>query len=366
MKAPKAVKSLIIIIGIPALLFILGFFLSSVQFYRQEISFLSLTKNHSTNDITSSPAGNLLAGNKISGKFVAYDDYLGIVSVRFDTFYRINDDWLVFRIKQLGDSKWYYENYYKVDQFQSHELFPFGFPIIKNSAGKTYVFEIESTTGTSDDSVALDKTYPVFISIYKYPRKVVFSGFGPLQKFLPEKLASFRNENIGRTIQANKTIRFIFKKFFNIVINTQIPVLGFFYFLPLIIYLFWLVIYRRPKTKKSYMLAILFLLTFIEIIIIAESIDFIVLEIFLMWIWAVWYYKLKNLDIFVLAFILLGLCPLFLLMNLNDISEKIGAWSFLFFVIAIFQLAIEQKFHHGRRVSILSVLRKIPKDFHDR
>ena len=53
---------------------------------------------------------------------------LGVVWIRFNTFGRINSDILTFKIREKGQNNWYYENLYRVDQFQDGKLFPFGFP----------------------------------------------------------------------------------------------------------------------------------------------------------------------------------------------------------------------------------------------
>ena len=97
-----------------------------------------LLQNEDKDVFTTLFPGEILAGEKVSGEFTAMSDFIGIVSVRFNTYARINNDILTFRIKEKGDKKWYYENIYKVDQFQPNQLFPFGFPPIQNSKIKYF------------------------------------------------------------------------------------------------------------------------------------------------------------------------------------------------------------------------------------
>ena len=96
-------------------------------------------------------------GDIISGNFHSLYNNLGLVSVRFFNNNRDSDDTLLFRIKELGHEGWYYEAKYKTDQFQPHELFPFGFPPITDSDNKYYVFEIESLRGATGSGILIDK-----------------------------------------------------------------------------------------------------------------------------------------------------------------------------------------------------------------
>ena len=106
-----------------------------------------------TNKFQNKEDKELFKGDKLSAKFKSDYNNLGIISVLFNTHGRINDDYLLFSIKEVGSDKWYYSNKYKVDQFQDYQYFPFGFPELSNSKGKTYQIEIESLNGTEGNSV---------------------------------------------------------------------------------------------------------------------------------------------------------------------------------------------------------------------
>lgn len=124
-----------------------------------------LIQEHGASGLTNR---DLLSGDKILQDFTPNYDNLGIVAIRFQTFGRINDDTLIFRLREKGELDWYYTANYKTDQFQDRELFPFGFPIITKSKGKMFQFEIESKFGSESGHVKVDNLLPVVISKYQY------------------------------------------------------------------------------------------------------------------------------------------------------------------------------------------------------
>lgn len=112
-----------------------------------------------------------LAGEKINFEITSLHDGLGIIAIRFQTYRRINDDILTFRLKPKGAAAWTYESNYKTDQFQDHELFPFGFPLQPDSSNKKYEIELESLTGRDGNYVSVDSTNPAVVSKYHLPAK---------------------------------------------------------------------------------------------------------------------------------------------------------------------------------------------------
>lgn len=126
----------------------------------------------------------LLEGEKLQGKFTATDNYLGQVLIRFYNFKRINPDKVIFRIKEEDSESWYYQSIYKTDQFQPHLLFPFGFPVISYSEGKTYIFEVESLDGQPEQSIGLSPVSPLGAVLYQYPKKLLLSDPNFLVNFI--------------------------------------------------------------------------------------------------------------------------------------------------------------------------------------
>jgi hypothetical protein len=113
----------------------------------------------------------LLKGEKISAKFHASENNLGILLVRFVKF-GYGTDTLIFRLKKEGEKDWYYSNTYSGQQFPNNQYYPIGFPPIPNSRDGLYTFEIESLAGTKQDGVGLSGVKPQASFVYSY------SGFG--------------------------------------------------------------------------------------------------------------------------------------------------------------------------------------------
>ncbi|HSD98650.1 MAG TPA: hypothetical protein VLB73_03050 [Patescibacteria group bacterium] len=117
----------------------------------------------------------LLKGQKIEGNFHSSYSHLGIVSLRFTNFGKINTDVVVFRLKEKNTTHWIYENSYKVDQFQPDQFFTFGFPVQAKSNNKDYSFEIESLLGQKGDAVGISAYQPTLRLTYAFSRKDLLS-----------------------------------------------------------------------------------------------------------------------------------------------------------------------------------------------
>ncbi|HUV42538.1 MAG TPA: hypothetical protein VMY36_01385 [Patescibacteria group bacterium] len=203
---------------IPGFLLFLGLGFSFINVFNSGEALPILFQDQKRTSLVSWKTNELLTGEKIDGEFTAYEDNLGIISIRFNTFGRINDDVLIFRLKEKGNESWYYENEYKVDQFQPDELFPFGFPKIENSNRKIYHFEIESTKGEPENAVAISPQFPIFRVKYHFDQ----------EQLLANKLI---------------LVRFLFKKFINIASSLNFILADLFFFVPFFFYLFHL--FRR-------------------------------------------------------------------------------------------------------------------------
>ena len=81
-----------------------------IPFTKELMAFLDIS------DLKFSQVYEMLKGDYVYGEFYSQYPNLGTVRVRFNTFGRINDDELIFRIKEKSSPGWYYENKYKTDQ----------------------------------------------------------------------------------------------------------------------------------------------------------------------------------------------------------------------------------------------------------
>ncbi len=130
---------------------------------------------------------HLLAGEKVSGKFKATGDNFGIFLFRFAKLSAKISDVVTFRIKKEGDDKWYYENNYNASQFQPDQYFTFGFPPFINSKNNTYIFEIESLSGTYKNGIGTSLTEPKVAVAYKYSIRDL-KNLNTLSSFTSKKL----------------------------------------------------------------------------------------------------------------------------------------------------------------------------------
>lgn len=217
-------NKLTIVIG----LFLYAVFTFGLFLHQSEPSLSILVGEH-----PSQPAKGvlLLAGKKINFEITTPHDGLGIIAVRFQTFRRINDDILSFRLRPKGATVWTYESNYKTDQFQDHELFPFGFPLQPNSRGKTYEVELESLSGSDGNYVSIDKTNPVIVSKYHYPPT-------------------------SQSTSLSMNIQFGFRKAFSIFTNSSTVYPLSVYFSPLLLYLLNLVSISRKKRPSYFSIVI--------------------------------------------------------------------------------------------------------------
>lgn len=335
-------RKIIVYLVVPAFLFLTWVALLVYQAYLIENVFTVVTSEYSRRYLTSFKTGELFQGEKIMGKFVASEDFLGIVGFRFWTFYRLNDDYMIYRIKEQGQDKWYYENsFYKADQFQPDGYFTFGFPPISDSKGKTYVFEIESLQGRPGIAVGVSKIDPVFISKYKYPKEKVLSS-------------------------SKEFVLFIFLKLLNLFKKVAFTASSFIYLLPTLIYsVNFFPSYKKFMQKiknRMFKIAIfgytfLFLLhseTLSIVLIIVGTLldtffvkkgDMTVILLLFLWFTAARLFRLKENFFLFGSFCFYALSAIFYYLDKTQISERAGAWALLslFLVVGLILFPVKKK-----------------------
>lgn len=171
-----------------ALILFFSWFIFSAAYVYSKSNLTVVTDYLPKNVLIKTTFSEFLKGEKITGEFTSSQNYLGQVLIRFYNYQRINSDSVIFRIKEKGQSNWYYENTYKTDQFVPNALFTFGFPIIGNSKGKTYYFEIESVKGKPEDAVTLSQDLPIAAVIYQFPKKELVKNPRVLSEYVKSKI----------------------------------------------------------------------------------------------------------------------------------------------------------------------------------
>lgn len=317
----KYISSLLI----PLLLLFLWFYLSIIYNSYAAISVLTYPSNNNTYKIDNH-IGEIYKGETIHGEIKANENNLGIISIRFNTFARINDDVLIYKIKEKGAKKDYYEYIYKVDQFQPDELFTFGFPIIRESKDKTYEFSLTSTKGRFKNAVAISPIDPIVVTKYQFTKNELLSD---------KKLF----------------ITHFWKKFLNSFSSIDFFVSSLVYLLPFVLYMFWyysvrpfLISFSAKHPEFKYVIrfnlvaALILGLIIVNIIFVRQlSSDIGTLILIFSWIIISKWYSLKSDTTFLLALCFLLLIPLFSIFNLLEIAERSAVWLYYFLIIGILQ-----------------------------
>jgi hypothetical protein len=298
-------KSKAIIILITCILIVFWWF-PTIRFIQQsDTKLLTLIQTIRSN---SDKTISLLPDNKVSSDFVSKYNNLGIIAIRFNTFSRINNDTLTFRLKEKGQSDWYYQNNYKTDQFQDQELFPFGFPIISDSKNKTYIFEIQSQHGKADDAVAISQIQPILVSKYTFTINELFHQ----KRFL---------------------LSFIFNKTINILSDVNITSYSFSFLLPLYYFLIFS-IFRKNKVILS---GSIFLICLIQIIFISKNYDLLLISTLLAWLININLNHLKSQTTTQVSLIFFTVAVSLFTLRIDFQGEKAIVWSYLFLIISIIQ-----------------------------
>ncbi len=176
-------------IGFSFFIFLFIFFIFQKIFNFEDYNPTVIIEDNQFNKITKN---DLLIGDSVSGEFTAKHNNLGIISAKFNTHLRINNDYLQFSIKEKGQKDWYYSNKYKADQFQNNKYFPFGFPQINNSKGKVFEIDIRSVSGTITDSVSIIPGSH-FLSKFSFSKAYLLQNKKEIPSFLFFKIISFVN-----------------------------------------------------------------------------------------------------------------------------------------------------------------------------
>jgi len=281
----------------------------------------------------------LLKGEKVIGEFISKYPNLGIVAVRFDTFYRINDDWLTFRFKEKGATGWSYQADYKTDQFQPKELFPFGFPLISDSNNKTYIFEIESQLGKKKEGeienfVAIDEKYPVFVSRHVFTKQEFMGNLKKFTYFLTKKPANLLKNGMGTDDNEYHQPLFIVKP-----LNLLGDEIFRFYSCVCLFPLFYYLLALKLKNNCR-LLGLIFLPIFIaDVFLLNRNSDYLLLSIIIIGIIYLIQYPPTKKILLPLFLILLFSASIFTIFKQDMIAERITIWLYLLLLIfAIYQI----------------------------
>ncbi len=129
---------------IPGLLLLLGLAWSAYVGISSDSALSLLSKKGESSYFSNlSPGQELKLTEPVTGRFQALENNLGMISIAFVNPSSLNQEKLIFRIKEAGQETWLTENEYLSSQFHRSGKMYFGLPIQSESKDKTYEFELE-------------------------------------------------------------------------------------------------------------------------------------------------------------------------------------------------------------------------------
>lgn len=310
-------KQVVVRLIVSALLLYIGSanFLNHLN--QEDFGLLNLNIYGNISELTVARFGELLRGDIVSGKFYSKYSDLGLVLIRFFNQDRDSNDVLVFRIKEEGEKKWYYEAQYKTDQFLPHKLFPFGFPPVTESAGKIFLFEIESLSGTPGNGVMIDNQKPVFVAKSIFTKDSLLKEKIKRDYFLQNKLINFFGDR--------ETI-------LNII----------FIFLPFTYYMLFI---SSKKFNHRLLTALILFFTVSHIILIKEIFDPLLLADLFFWLLICFRYRFEPKISACYSLIYLFITLLFFTVGSDNLAEKSAFWASILLCTTVIQHIYISKTH---------------------
>jgi hypothetical protein len=283
------------------------------------------------------PTGMLLKNQTINGEIKASENNLGIISVRFVKKPQVaynEEDNLVFSIKEKNQKTWLYKGNYRSGGINALPLYPFGFPQISNSKGKTYDFMITSQRGNKNNAVELSSSEPVIVSNYVYSKHDLFND---------------------RKLLAN----YIYKKILNSFTDYEFLFNAIIYMLPFLFYVFGLVVFTKLKIEKYSFIFIIPLLIIFTVMWNIDLIDGIFYALIGFWVITILEYKLESSISFVFAALFFAIAIIAILFNQQDLGARFSNWTYIFLIIGVFQLIREIRYPNNKAFTYIMLINKI-------
>ncbi len=294
------------------ILFFTAIVLSAVYFLNSDINPNVISYDHTIVNVIQDNGG-------IKGEFTAPNNYLGLLTLRFDNK-DIIEKKSVFRIKEKQNVDWYHTSNIDTIQYNIKPLYTFGLPVIKDSKNKTYQFEVRILDYVpGDPTPELSKQMPIITSQYIFPWKVLFSDKDVLFDFLLQK--------ISYQLQ-----------------NAYSPWVILAYFLPLAVYLFYVSFFRKKYSFAIHiepitLIALLGIV--IDMFVLRNHYNVLALLLSTVWIGGIFFHKMKPQTSILLALLLLIWTPFFLVAHMEWVAEKVANWMFIFTSIGFLQYLFE-------------------------
>lgn len=311
---------------IPMLLLFLWPVLS--YFFIPHASLTTITQEIPDAKINDNKDTKLFKNEKITGEFTADYDNLGIIDFHMGLYINNleNTDTLLFKIKERGSSSWYFEAKHDSGFFHMQTFSPFGFPLIADSKGKTYIFEVTSIAGNPSNAITVFDKSPAFIARYDYPNSELI------------------NDHNLRYL--------IFKNFKRIFLSYDFLSSSIVFILPLVFYLSYS-IYKSSsnvigkkfkirifENKQSFPILLIFIMLF-DIFFITKEIYGLSLGIIVFWIFTTTKLSISSKFSFITSGFILVIASICATSSMFRALDKASVWLFFLFVFASAQLLLE-------------------------
>ncbi len=311
------------------LLIAVGVVLSIIFNPYSSLSVLTIGENKANLRFTNSTT--LYKGEKVTGEFVAQENNLGIIYLKFNNYVKPDyqsEDTLVFRIKQKGSGKWFAINTYKSGIIEGNLFFPLGFPKIADSKGKTYVFELQSLNGNYLNAVTVDLSSFAFASGYQIPKSEILAS-----KY------SFLNFMLKKILYSYENIYFIFSSIL--------------YFLPAFFYIFWNTVLTKFIAHKYLLATISLILMAMNFIYIRDVYSGVLFGILGLWTISISIYKLKS-DVSLGVFLVIFVVSVTLIQfhGNSDLIYKLSVWAYFFLVVGV----LEKVFYFDKEAKMVDIV----------
>lgn len=326
------------------ILFSFGVFIAAMVLFNNSTSLSTLPVDHTSGLDNKSKTGRILKGEKVRAVFIAAENNLGIISVRLKNYnkWNIDEDEIVFRIKEEGDRKWYYERAYGGGNFRTLTLYPFGFPTIVSSKNKKYIVEIISQRGTGDNSLTFNPNHPAIVGSYQFSKAVLVSNKTVFLHFVAQKITFSLSNPISILIIALSFSPFLTYLIFKNVIEVGAKRI-------------MKQLKGNERVQKGHKLLathiitlntfsvifLLYLIILIPIFLFTGVNGYLLSYTMFLWVLGVWFYKLPSVISFFSSIFMLGLTIIFLTINKPLLADESSIWVFLFLLIGLVHAWIE-------------------------
>lgn len=332
---------------IPLCLLLFWFVLSSIYLMSSDFSPTVLSYNHKGEKQVSERYNSSNVDFEWTGKFVAKDNYLGIIAIEFSKTDKPIFDRISFMIKEEGSLDWHEINQYDARQFYYLNRFPFGIKAIPDSKGKTYEFKFISTTGQATYQASLEKIDPIVISKYQYPKEKLLSRPDLLMIFFYRKviyalsIPDYQNSLLLYSLPLILYLNLLSLWELNLINNEKINK---FKKIKIVSLFISESTFLKSRTSQLWLLLVL-----INIFAIKQSVDGITLILFIIWSFLILRLKIKSRASFFIVFIFSLAIPILYLLGFEGKLKKISDWIYYFLLFGAFHGLIEQVTNYEKK-----------------